>query len=142
MADVKIAFYKGRRRAFNRLVSWWTRGPYSHTELVIDGVSYSSSFTDGGVRAKVIEYDPEHWDVVDAPWVDAEAALAWFRAHEGRGYDLLGLVGFVLGPVEEDKARYFCSEAVATMAGFLETWRFHPNAFAAVVHRFGAQEKK
>ena len=137
MADVKIAFYKGKKRVFNRLVSWWTRGPYSHTELVIDGISYSSSFMDGGVRAKEIVYDPEHWDVFDAPWVDAEAAIAWFKAHEGRGYDVLGLVGFVLGPVGDDKARYFCSEAVASMLGFEETWRLHPNAFAAVVRRFG-----
>ena len=59
---VKIAMYKGRKRVFNRLVSWWTRGPYSHTELVIDGVCYSSSFLDKGVRKKAIELDPENTD--------------------------------------------------------------------------------
>ena len=32
---VKIAFYKGKSRLFNKVVSWWTRGPYSHTELVV-----------------------------------------------------------------------------------------------------------
>ena len=135
----KIAFYKARDHVFNAAVSWWTRGPYSHCELIVDGKSYSSSFRDGGVRVKEIEYDPEHWDIVDAPWVDEAAAVAWFQANMGKGYDVLGLVGFVVRRVEDDRNRYFCSEAVAKACGFDETWRLDPNTFYCVVVGANAQ---
>lgn len=64
---MKIAFYKATRPGlqgiFNVLVRWWTRGPYSHTELVLEerhGLSLcgSSSFIDGGVRLKWIKLKP------------------------------------------------------------------------------------
>lgn len=132
-AIVRVAFYKGRTRIFNKGVSWWTRGPYSHCELIVGGKSYSSSFLDGGVRVKEIEYDPAHWDIVDVPWADAAAAVAWFEAHMGEGYDLVGLVGFVFRRVEDDRGRYFCSEAVASSLGFVDCWRFDPNTFYAAL---------
>ncbi len=127
--------YKGQTRVFNRLVSWWTRGPYSHTELVIDGVCYSSSFLDGGVRKKMIELDPEHWDIIDAPWIDAEKAVKWFEDHMDNKYDVVGLVGFVLRRFPDDRHKYFCSEACAAAAGFDEAWRLDPNTFATVVRQ-------
>lgn len=36
--QTKVAFYKGRHRLFDRLVQWWTRGPYSHCELLLYGL--------------------------------------------------------------------------------------------------------
>ncbi len=132
---VRVAFYKGRKRFFNRAVAWWTRGPYSHCELIVDGKSYSSSFLDGGVRVKEIDYDPEHWDIIDLPWADSEKAVKWFEAHMGLGYDVLGLVGFVARRVEDDRNRYFCSESIAAALGFEESWRFDPNTLYPVLAR-------
>ena len=48
--SVQLALYKGRGTLFNALIRWWTRSPYSHCELVINGTCYSSSIRDGGVR--------------------------------------------------------------------------------------------
>ena len=67
---MKVAFYKGKRGgfagAFDATVRWWTRGAYSHVELIFsDGMSASASARDGGVRFKRIEFKPEHWDFVD-----------------------------------------------------------------------------
>lgn len=132
---VKVAFYKGKTRFFNKAVAWWTRGPYSHCELIVSGHSYSSSFLDGGVRVKDIEYDPEHWDFVDVPWATAEKAVAWFQEHMGQGYDVVGLAGFVVRRVEDDRGKYFCSEAVAASLGFDEAWRFDPNTLHPVLSR-------
>lgn len=132
---VRVAFYKGRKRFFNRAVAWWTRGPYSHCELIVDGKSYSSSFLDGGVRVKEIDYDPEHWDIIDLPWADSGKAVEWFEAHMGLGYDILGLVGFVARRVEDDRNRYFCSESIAAALGFEESWRFDPNTLYPVLAR-------
>ena len=130
---VRVAFYKGKTRFFNKAVAWWTRGPYSHCELIVDGKSYSSSFLDGGVRVKEIVYDPEHWDIVNVPWADAAKAVAWFQAHMGQGYDVIGLAGFVVRRVEDDRGKYFCSEAVASSLGYEDAWRFDPNTLYPVL---------
>ena len=126
-----VAFYKGRTRLFNRLVSWWLTGPYSHCELVLwtepSGLSYcaSSSFMDGGVRTKRMQLDPAHWDLVPVTGSEARA-LTWVRAHEGDGYDLLGLAGFVWRPFTGERRKWVCSEAVAAMLGIPQPWRFDP----------------
>jgi hypothetical protein len=128
---MKVAFYKAKTRLFNRLVSWWLRGPYSHCELVVwtnpQGLSLciSSSYMDGGVRSKWIALDPDHWDLV--PVVGSTArAMVWLAAQKDAGYDVPGLLGFVWRRVEDDQAKWFCSEAVAAMLGFVEAWRMDP----------------
>lgn len=136
---MKVAFYKGRKRLFNRVTSWWLRGPYSHCEIVFDeieqgSVCASSSFMDGGVRVKVIALDPEHWDVIDVAG-DAAFANLWWREHEGMHYDTLGLLGFVARIVKQDKRRWFCSEAVAAMLQIPDPWRFDPCTLHAALTR-------
>jgi len=139
MDPMQVAFYKGRTRLFNRAVSWWLRGPYSHSELVLctdRGVSCcaSASFTDGGVRVKYMELDPSHWDLVDVQ-ADMQAALTWIDQHKGQKYDVLGLFGFIWRRVTGDKRAWFCSEAVASMLGYAETWRFDPMTLWATLAR-------
>lgn len=132
---MKLAFYKGREDLYDRLISWWTRGPYSHVELVIgEGLCYSSSPRDGGVRAKFIDLLPERWDVVDlGDRYDDGHAIDWFEDRIGARYDTLGILGFVWGPTREDRSRYFCSEAVAAALKIKDPWRFDPNALHALV---------
>lgn len=133
-----VAFYKGKTRLFNRLVSWWLRGPYSHCELVLqtspDGVSLcaSSSFMDGGVRLKNMVLDPDHWNLV---LVGGSPAKAWSWAvdHEDDHYDVLGLLGFVWRRQPDDKTKWFCSEAVAAMLGLPDPWRFDPMVLYAAL---------
>ena len=31
--------------------------------------------------------------------------------------------------VEDDRSKYFCSEAVSAAIGFADSWRFDPNTF-------------
>lgn len=137
---MKAAFYKGRKRLFNRVCSWWLRGPYSHCELVlgsdVDGRSIcaSSSFMDGGVRVKHMVLDPAHWDVIEVGG-SANAARDWLQVHCGQGYDLLGLVGFVARVLGQDKSRWVCSEAVAAMLGIPDAWRFDPCSLWAALMR-------
>lgn len=130
---MQVAFYKGKRRLFNRLVSWWLRGPYSHCELVIRvdeaGRAHclSSSFMDGGVRIKVMWLDPAHWDVLPArPRISASRAYQWAYDKAEAGYDVLGLLGFVWRRQRGEQHRWFCSEAVADVLGYPEPWRYDP----------------
>lgn len=137
---MRLAFYKGRTtenpaaRLFDEAVCLWTRGPYSHVELVAGGtdnapVCWSSSYRDGGVRKKVIDLTSGHWDLVDLPaGFDEDRALAWFNQHRGQPYDVAGLFGFVLPWRTEDKRKWFCSESICAAAGFHKPYEWHPNS--------------
>ncbi|SFB73980.1 hypothetical protein SAMN05216344_102157 [Polaromonas sp. OV174] len=146
---MKAAFYKGRKRPFNRLTAWWLRGPYSHCELILGtdaaglSICASSSMMDGGVRIKHMKLDPENWDVIEVGG-DADAlcnsAWAWISEHDGQGYDYLGLLGFVARVLGHDKQRWVCSEAVAAMLGMQDSWRFDPCSLYAALSRACGQQ--
>lgn len=128
---MQVAFYKGRTRLFNRVVSWYLAGPYSHCELILstDANGYatcaSASYMDGGVRVKTMRLDPEHWDIVDVPDAYLSARM-WLTQHEDDRYDILGLLGFVWRRQTGDQDKWFCSEAVAAMLGMSQPWRYDP----------------
>lgn len=116
-----IALYKGPAKGLTRTLGhWairlWTWSRWSHAELVIDGVCYSSSMRDGGVRAKAIELDSGHWDVL--PIVcDEGRALVWFRQHQGQAYDWANIARFLLPFLPQRRDEWVCFEAVAAMLG-------------------------
>ena len=149
MCNYKIAFYRGRKsgkgimpiifRALDSLTRTVTKGPYSHCELVEelpDGTykCFSSSYRDGGVRSKILSLDSDSWDLVDAPYLTAEAVEEVKRRTVGLKYDLVGAVGVViLSPDRPHK--WFCSELAAEVIGLKEPWRFSPNTLYSVVQR-------
>lgn len=144
---MKIAFYKSKKHLFNRLVAWWTNGPYSHCEAILGGDAAmarcaSSSFKDGGVRIKMMPLPDDIWDIVEYPTTDAqdEETETWFVQHLGKAYDILGLFGFIFRRGLDSKDKWFCSEAVAAALGIKEAWRFDPNTFySAIMWRNGAK---
>jgi hypothetical protein len=134
----RAAFYKGTRPGlsgiYNRGVRAWTRSSYSHAELVFpSGWSASSSYMDGGVRLKMIDFDPALWDFVDVPPAFEKAAFQWFLDHRGAKYDLLGDLHFVIAPVEGGKDKWFCSESIAAALGLPEPWRYDPATLFSVL---------
>jgi len=135
---MRLALYKATRLGlqgiYSRVVRWVDGGPYSHCELLFsDGISASSSYIDGGVRCKRIDYDPTHWDFIDLPDAMEPAARAWFERHAGAKYDLIGNLKFVAWFVPHSKSRWFCSEAIAAALGMPESWRYGPSGLAAAV---------
>ena len=135
---MRLALYKGIRPGwqgvYSRLVRWLDGGPYSHCELVFeDGVNASSSYIDGGVRFKIIDYRPEHWDFIDLPDALEDSARDWFRSHVGQPYDLWGNVRFAFGFARESKGKWFCSEAVMAALGFAEAYRYGPSGMVDVL---------
>ena len=134
---MKAAFYKGTRPGlqgiYSRGVRWVGRGPHSHVELVFgDGISASSSYIDGGVRFKRIDYEPTRWDIIDIDG-DEASARTWFETHEGQAYDMIGTGHFVIGPIPQNPNRWFCSEAVAAALGMRDPWRYDPCGLYAVL---------
>jgi hypothetical protein len=136
---VQVFFYKGTRPGLAGIYSWGvrkvTQSPYSHCEILFsDGMSASASFTDHGVRFKKIDYEPEHWDVIDLPSELFEArARQWFTEHDGDPYDLLGNVYFLFSLIGGDKDKWFCSEALGAALGLPEPWRFDPGTLYEAV---------
>ena len=129
---MRVALYYGRKKdnpsskLFDWLVCWWTNSPYSHCELVIHDICYSSSARDGGVRAKKIDLDSGHWNVFEITG-DKQAALSWFKDHDGDKYDVAGLFGFVLPVKTNNRSRWFCSEACAAALQIPFPWHFSPD---------------
>lgn len=135
---MKIAFYKGTRpfpqSIFNKGVRWWTGGIYSHCEIIFsDGMSASSSFLDGGVRFKQINYDNNHWDFIDLDKNIEPIARAFFKDHEGDKYDVLNLLGFIWRRKDGSDKKWTCSEACASALGLKDPWRYDPNTLHSIL---------
>ena len=134
----RVAMYKATRSGvpglYNRAVRAWERGAYSHCELIFsDGMAASSSFEDGGVRFKDINFDTDRWDFIPLPVARERRARDWFKDHEGESYNLMGNVNQVIGFIPPAKNKSFCSEAVAASLGMHDPWRYGPNTLAATI---------
>ena len=145
MSTVQLAFYKGRGNIVDRAIKWWTKGKYSHCEMIIgytaDGLAkcWSSSHQDGGVRFKEISLDKKNWDVFELSILeyDLQYAIEWYRKRNGKKYDLLGILGFVWRPAVDSKNKWFCSESLASALQITDSWRFDPSTLAAVLKKIG-----
>lgn len=126
---VHLALRKNDTRIGAKLIQWWTGSIYSHCELVVDGVCYSSSIMDKGVRAKVIELEPDKWDVIDLPWVRAADVLAYFKATDSYTYGWFSLVASQLfNRNQADNDSQFCSEWCAAAIGVKDPSMYSPSA--------------
>ena len=133
--QVAIAFYKGPPKDdFVHTLSHvatkvWTASKWSHAELVVDGICYSSSLRDKGIRSKVINLDTGRWDVVkfelDADKI--ESAVKWFYLNEHAEYDWRNIVRFVIPFVGQDWDKYVCYEAIGESLGFAGAYRLTAN---------------
>lgn len=114
---MQLAFYKDKGNFYDFVVRLFTLSKYSHCELVIDGISYSSSPRDNGVRSKVIDFNPEHWDIIEVN-ADKQKALDFFNKELGKKYDWRGAIKSVVPfLIKNDPNRWFCSEICAEALG-------------------------
>lgn len=120
---------------WDKLIAYWTKGPYSHVELMFsDGMCFSSSPRDGGVRFKQIAIDPTHWAIVNINVGDKEAEIReWCQSQCGMKYDWLGVLGCGIHMPFRTKHRWFCSEICITAldkVGVLNLYTLlNPNQF-------------
>ena len=85
--NLKVAFYKDNSHLFNRLVTWWTKGKYSHVELVLsNGQAASSSNRDRGVRYKYIDFNNGNWDVYELTGFDEVLAQKFIAKNLGKKF--------------------------------------------------------
>lgn len=114
---MKVAFYRGKGKLFDRITKWFTNGEFSHCELVFsDGMSFSSSYRDKGVRYKRIIFSPERWEFLDFYTNEEEELRKWCDTHVGAKYDMWGVIGFTLSPFRDalqQRNKWYCSEICA-----------------------------
>ena len=132
---VQLAAYRPHRwwDIGGRIIAAWTRSPYSHCEIVIDGRCYSSSVRDGGVRAKRIDVTGPHWDVFDVEWADAERALLVYQAHAGQPYGWLDLFAQHVLRLPVTGRGVICSELCAAMLGLPRAESYSPGSLVDYV---------
>jgi hypothetical protein len=136
---VQLALYCGPPRGHWRhivshyAIRLWTWSRYSHAELVIDGVCYSSSARDGGVREKVIDLGSGRWEVFPIPAVSAERPLQWFAQHVRQAYDWSNIGRFVLPFLPHRKNQWVCFEAVGAMLNLAAAHKLTANDLRAWV---------
>lgn len=139
-----VALYKGTDKGWfgwqNRLGRYLDRGPYSHAEIIMPGgMSYSSSWMDGGVRGKRIGYSSVgNWDFLPLPEPADDIAVSvgmWFSVHAGLPYDLMGNLRFATGFARDSANKWFCSEAVMASLGYAEAFRYGPSGMAVTLQR-------
>ena len=128
---VQLALRKNDTRIGARFIQWWSGSVYSHCELVVSGLCYSSSIMDKGVRAKVIELEPDKWDVIDLPWAEAAAVVEYFKATDRNSYGWFSMVfSQLFNRNQVDSDSQFCSEWCASALGLPNPSTYSPKTLA------------
>ena len=121
-----LAFYKGEGSFFDKLIRKYLKGKYSHVELVLGNLWYTSSPRDGGVRVKGIVMKESNWDLLHIPVSSSQVKdiRGFFHNNMGKKYDWAGIMFSQVLPLEKDNPdRWFCSEICSRalqIAGFGE----------------------
>lgn len=115
---VEVAFYIANKgRLADKIQSWLIGSEFSHAELIIDNVCYSSSLRDGGVRHKAINTGHK-WRVIELGNIDnINLAYQFFESVKGCKYDLLSAMFNQSCGVKYNffKNRYYCTELIIAM---------------------------
>jgi len=139
---VLVAFRHNDSRLYARVVRFFRGGDTAHSEVGIPdaggnrlGLCFSSSYTDGGVRAKVLDLtDPHKWRVYW--WAhDFIDPMEWLRVNFNCGYDLRGCIGIGAPRVGEDRDKKFCSEASAEILKLIDPHTYDPARLESFVRQ-------
>lgn len=130
---VVLALRKHDDRITAKAIQCWTNSIYSHCELIVNDLCYSSSPMDGGVRAKTINMTSDKWDFIELPWADADAVILYFNVTDHHKYGWVGLITsqlFNLNRAEKDTQ--FCSQWCAAAVGLPNPASYSPSTLGAL----------
>jgi hypothetical protein len=95
-----------------------------------------------GVRIKQrVRLTRGHWRIYfckhQGPLFDPARPAQVLAAEDGKRYDLSGAVASAVLRIRQAVGRWFCSEIVMHIAGFLDAWIFTPARAEAVIASYG-----
>ena len=130
MEQIKVHFYKARAgKIGDKIVG--IASIFSHVELEIDGVCYSSSNRDKGVRSKVIDTsNAQKWLSFDLKKdIDKNICLNYFKSVEGQKYDWLNIFFSQIIKLNiQSRNKQICSEFVANCLGLENAHKYSPES--------------
>ena len=125
---MKIHFYKAREGKIGDKVVGLV-SVFSHVELEINGVCYSSSNRDYGVRSKIIDTsNKQKWVSFELKKdIDTNKCLEYFYSVERQVYDWTNifLTQLIKLNVQSDN-KQICSEFVANCLGLENAYKYSP----------------
>lgn len=107
-----FAEYIGKGTWFNRIIRWHTKSKVSHCEWVINGIGYSSSIQDNGVRAKAgIDWNNGNWIITKCTKINIDDIKKHYEITKTKQYGFLGLLlTQIFYLFDLDTPGDFCSE--------------------------------
>ena len=131
---VSLALYVGKGKIGNWAIRKWTGRQESHCELVVDGLSYSSSIQDKGVRVKHIEWNHSHWRFIAIPWASKEQIISHYEKTKSNKYGWWDLItSQVFNRNQDDSESDFCSGWCAEALGVPNPNIYNPGTLADLV---------
>jgi hypothetical protein len=117
---IKVAFYRGEGDIVNKLVRWWTKSPYSHSELIMpDGVTWIgiSPFKNSKLLSRPnLHYKKEEWDFIELEVNEQQVAVIeeFYCVTQDCEYDWIGMILSQFLPFHiKRKNKWYCSEWIA-----------------------------
>mgnify|MGYP003611564671 CR=1 FL=1 len=130
MEQIKIHFYKARAgKIGDKIVGLVS--VFSHVELEINGVCYSASNRDGGVRSKVIDTsNKQKWVSFDLKKdIDVNRCLSYFESVKGQKYDWLNIFFSQIFKLNiQSEKKQICSEFVGNCLGLENAYKYSPES--------------
>ena len=130
MEQIKIHFYKARNgKIGDKIVGLVS--VFSHVELEISGVFYSSSNRDGGVRSKIINIsNKKKWVSFELKNnIDKNICLNYFKSVEGQKYDWLNIFFSQIIKLNiQSSNKQICSEFVGNCLQLDNAYKYSPEA--------------
>lgn len=111
---IKLQFLQGTD-ASSRMIQWFSHGPWSHVDAVLDDGTLLGARADGGVAIRPSSYTgADKTCRADIPCTpEQEAAFYRFLALQiGKPYDMTGIIGFVADRNWRQDDSWFCRELV------------------------------
>ena len=127
---MKIHFYKARNgKLGDKIVGF--ASIFSHVELEIDGVFYSSSNRDGGVRSKIIDIsNKKKWVSFELKNnIDKNICLNYFKSVKEQKYDWLNIFFSQIIKLNlQSSNKQICSEFVGNCLQLDSAYKYSPEA--------------
>lgn len=127
---MNIAFQKNPNKIFSKLICWWTKSPYFHTELFFsNGVSFSAQPLQK-TKFHSTDYNNKDWDFINIPMSkeQEEILYKWCISESGCNYDYVGIFFCqILNWSFENPWWWFCSEIC--LAGIQKIYPMNKNPY-------------
>lgn len=125
---------KGNTPWYGKIISWWTKSPYYHVELIMFDKYWVSATANEGVYIRELEPLRDSWDYVTLKPVrltksHLKKIVSYINRQNGKEYDMKGIVWSQVFKFNVDSSvNWFCSELATQFLMMLGVEPFYTQA--------------